>query len=134
MAYDTFIAAFVPPAWAMKTIEGLQTLGLPDGEIKRHLASSDGRGGSPPPDTPVFGQGSWSWLFGEGPLEMDQGLLDRALRNGGTVISVRMMGEKKAGSGRGRGTRPIGHPGSKLQKPSVSRRCPGAGLTASSKR
>ncbi len=75
-----------------------------------------------------------SWLFGEGPLEMDQDLLDRALRNGGTVISVRMMGEEKAGSGRGRGTRPIGHPGSKLQKPSVSRRCPGAGLTASSKR
>lgn len=96
LAYETIIVAYETLEAADDAIRALRRLGVPAHDIRRHPVGADADQVAPVPEAKAPEPGFWRWLFGG---ELDRARLngyERALRRGGTIISVRVM-EEEAG-------------------------------------
>lgn len=93
MAYETVIAAFDDADAATAAIRQLRRLGVPAHEIKRHPVSSMTLEDVARAPVEPAATGFWAWLFGPDTIEARVALYRKALLEGGTVVTVRVLEE-----------------------------------------
>lgn len=92
MAFETLVVAFSTPQQATSAIHALRAFGIPAGDVKRHptepIAAAEAKEAAVPEG------GIWEWLFGRQIPAQETATYEQAIKNGGTVVSVRVIGDE----------------------------------------
>lgn len=92
MAFETIVVAFSTAQQATSAIHALRALGIPPGDIKRHPVEPITEVGAKEASAPEGG--IWEWFFGRQILAQDTATYEQAIKNGGTMVSVRVIGDE----------------------------------------
>ena len=96
MAYETLIVAYDTPGAASRAIQALRRAGVPASDIKRHPVAEEGVEEIAAVPAEGAGASLWAWLFGDDAVEQRIAVYQRAVQQGGTVLSIRVIEDEAA--------------------------------------